>query len=435
MSERSFVIDPRDWITQPFTTCPFCGEELFGLLMVSRHGYVKRCRGCMKDEQFGLPVIEKRVLYLDQFAVSNLMKVLHPKHRYRIERRGDAEERFWLDLFDRLDRLVKLQVLVCPHSDAHWEESFLAPQHEELRRMYEHLAGDVRFADPGMVKRGQVLRVFEAWLDPGADRGPVPRRNVLAGNTDGWNDKLQVEARLDLDPGTAEALRAARAERHDGLGRAARVWRENPRRGFNAYFRAEVAAYGEAELQAYGKRLQTFVNVIDGRRQPDADLVLATDSQILIMQMRDKLLERGVSHEEQIGKLREFFTSDAMVQIPFLRIGAGMFAALAVKSSLQQAPDPNRGMVTDINVVSTYLPYCDAMVVDSECADLLADADRELNLGYRAEVFSNRSREELLHWLAGIEESIPSDHVDLVEQVYGKTWQRPYREIFATAES
>jgi hypothetical protein len=435
MPEESFVLDPRDWITQPFTTCPFCGEEQFGLLTVSRRGYVKRCRSCMGAEQHSLPAIEKTVLYLDQFAVSNLMKALHPEHRHRVERRGAAEARFWCDLFDRLERLVKLHVLVCPYSEAHWRESFVASQFEELRRMYEHLGGDARLEDPGIVKRGQVLRAFEGWLDGGTDRGPVPRRNVLAGNTDGWRDKLQVEARLELDPGTADELRASRAQRHEGLGRAVEVWREGPRRGFDAYFRAEVAAYGEAELRAYGKRLQTLIDVMEGRRQPDTDLVFATDSQILIQQMKEKLAESGIPHGQQIGTLRAFFASDAIERVPFLRIGAGMFAALAVKSSLQQVSDPNQGMVTDINVVSTYLPYCDGMFVDKECADLLADADRELDFGCVANVFSSRSREDLFEWLAAIEEAVPREHVHLVERVYGESWLRPYREIFATAGS
>jgi hypothetical protein len=434
MPEESFVLDPRDFITSPFTTCPFCGQEEFGLLMVRRYGYVKRCRGCMKDEQYALPPVEKKILYLDQFAISNLMKVLHPEHRHRIERRGAAEERYWLALFDRVERLVKLHVLVCPYSDAHWEESLLAPHNEELRRIYEHLGGDVRFEDPGMVKDGQVLRAFEAWLDADADRGPVPRRNVLAGSTDGWRDRLQIEARLDLDPGFPDELRAARTERHEGLGRAVGVWRSGGRRGFEAYFRDEVVAYGEYALQAYGQRLQAFGEVMAGRRQPDDDLVFATRSQILIYQMKEKLTEHGVPVEKQIAKLRSFFASEAMQQIPSVRIAAGMFAVYAVKASLQQAADPNRGMVTDINIVSTYLPYCDAMFIDDGCADLLAEADRELSLGYPARIFSGRSRDELLEWLDELENSVEHEHIKLVERVYGPGWLTPFREIFTGAD-
>jgi hypothetical protein len=334
----------------------------------------------------------------------------------------------------RLERLVKLHVLVCPYSDAHWEESLLSRHREELRRIYEHLDGDVRFEDPGMVKDGQVLRAFDAWLDVEADRGPVPRRNVLAGNTDGWNDKLQIEARLGDDSEFAEELRTARAERHEGLGRAVGVWRDNPRRSFDAYFRDEVVEWGESALRAHGKWLQAYVDVIERRRAPDENLVSPSRSQILIMQMKKKLEEHEVPHEEQIGELRSFFDSEAMQRVPSVRIAAGMLAVYAVKASRQQAADPNRGTVTDINVVSTYLPYCDAMFIDDECADLLAEADRELSLGYPTRVFSVRSRDELLEWLADLEDSVPKEHIELVERVYGPEWLMPFREIFTTAD-
>jgi hypothetical protein len=432
MSEQSFVFDPRVFITSPFTTCPYCGEEEYGLLMVVRHGYVKRCRACMKDERFRLPKLEKKVLYLDQFAISMLMKVLHPEHRQRVERRGAEEERYWRELFDRLERLIKLQVLICPRSDAHCEESLLGSQHEELRRIYEHLSGDVRFEEPGLVKDGQILRAFEAWLGQ-RNRGPVPRRHVLSGNIDGWTDKLQIEARLGDDREFVEEFRRARSERHQGLSRAVEVWRAGERLGFETYFQQEVAAYGEGVLRTYGLRLQEFAQVIEGRRAPDEDFLFPPRAQILIMQMKEKLREQGVEYEEEGSKLREFFASEAMAEVPFLRIAAGMFAAYAVKASLHQAPAADQGMVTDINFVSSYLPYCDALFIDNGAAQLLAEADAELGLGHEAKVFSTRTRGELLEWLAELDEAVTEAHLKLVEQVYGPDWLRPYREIFTAA--
>lgn len=105
--------------------------------MITGSGYVRRCRACMKDQRFDLPALDKKLLYLDQFAISKLMKVLHPDHRERVARRGEEEERFWHDLFGRIDRLVKLQMLVCPSSPTHWEESFPARDYEALRRILQ----------------------------------------------------------------------------------------------------------------------------------------------------------------------------------------------------------------------------------------------------------------------------------------------------------
>jgi hypothetical protein len=285
------------------------------------------------------------------------------------------------------------------------------------------------------VKHGQVFHEFERWLDADSGRGPVTRKKVVGSSIEDWMPKLQVHARLDPDPNTADELRAGRAKSHQGLASAVAVWRDGPRRGFDAYFRSEVAGYGEAELRAYGGRLQMAMEISEGRRQIDEDILFATNSQTLIEGMKSKLTEQGVPYERQIETLYAFFRSEQMQRVPFLRIAAGMLAALAVKASLQQAPDPDRGMAADLNVVSTYLPYCDALFIDTKCADLLAVADQELDLDYSAEVFTPASREELLAWLRSIEEVVPLDHRELVECVYGSSWLRPYRSIFEPGEA
>jgi hypothetical protein len=48
-----------------------------------------------------------------------------------------------------------------------------------------------------------------------------------------------------------------------------------------------------------------------------------------------------------------------------------MFAAIAHRAANGQRKPPNRGMANDIGVVSTLLPYCDAMFIDNGCLSLL----------------------------------------------------------------
>jgi transcription elongation factor Elf1 len=215
VTDETFVLDPREWISPPFITCPFCGAEEYGVLMITGSRYVRRCRACMKDEQFRLPALTKRILYLDQFAISKLMKVLHPDHRKRVALRGEDEEHFWLELFERLDRLVKLQVLVCPSSTTHWEESFPAREYEALRRIYEHLSGGVSFMDPGSIKRGQVHQAFGTWLDGEPPDRPLSVDDVTRGAINVWTDRLQISARLDPAADFADDLRAQRERIHE----------------------------------------------------------------------------------------------------------------------------------------------------------------------------------------------------------------------------
>ena len=119
---NSFVFDPRIWILPPYQTCPNCRRDAFGVLMIGGTSMVRRCRECFYDEQFQLPDVDKSIVYLDQMAISNMTKILHPELSA-----GRAIDPFWREMFERIDFLCKLQVLVCPDSQTHREESAVAP--------------------------------------------------------------------------------------------------------------------------------------------------------------------------------------------------------------------------------------------------------------------------------------------------------------------
>jgi len=76
-------------------------------MICDRH-YVRRCIKCWFDQSFPLPALNKRIIYLDQFVISNMMKELDPSNK--------NTNGFYRSLFERLDRLSKLQLLVCPES-------------------------------------------------------------------------------------------------------------------------------------------------------------------------------------------------------------------------------------------------------------------------------------------------------------------------------
>jgi transcription elongation factor Elf1 len=430
--DESFVLDPRDWISPPFIACPFCGAEEFGVLMITRSGYVRRCRACMKDEQFRLPALAKKILYLDQFAISKLMKVLHPDHRERVARRGEEEERFWLELFERLDRLVKLQVLICASSTSHWEESFPATDYEALRRIYEHLSAGVKFIDPGAIKRGQVSEAFRTWLGGKPRDRTLSVEDVTHGQINAWTDRLQITARLDPDADFADHLRAHRERVHDGLKTQVERWRSGERRAFAEYFQEEIGEYGPLIMRDYAERVLAVGKMMAGLTPFDPEVVgNPSDAQILVTALKRPLEDKGMAHEEALRTIGEFLQSDELGQVPFLRIACGMFAAMAVEASIGQAPRPDQGMIADINVISTVLPYCDAMFIDNRARRYLEKARDQVPLDYATVVFSESSREQLLQWLDDLETSVSPDHRELIEQVYGDTWLQPYTSILA----
>lgn len=74
-----------------------CGKASFAVLSISRDQYTRRCRGCGHTNtlSFG-STLKKTVIYVDQFAISNMMKA--------IDVAADADGRaaadpLWLELF------------------------------------------------------------------------------------------------------------------------------------------------------------------------------------------------------------------------------------------------------------------------------------------------------------------------------------------------
>ncbi len=87
-------------------------------------------------------------------------------------------------------------------------------------------------------------------------------------------------------------------------------------------------------------------------------------------------------------------------------------------------------MVADVSTVSTLLPYCDAMLIDNECRALLSDIPKDHKPVFGAKVFSLNIKEEFLQYLKDIRNEASAEHLQLVEEVYGKDWLTPYRTMY-----
>src|SRR5262245_36802042 len=151
--ERYVRFNLRDFIFPPFEICAACGAPELGVLMILDQHYVRRCRACGEAVQVALPRLRKTIVYVDQFAISDMMKALNPESE--ANQAGRVQPR-WLDLFRQLDHLVKLQLIVCPDSLFHRRESEAAPFYKELRRLYELLSGGATFEDEAYVEQSQI---------------------------------------------------------------------------------------------------------------------------------------------------------------------------------------------------------------------------------------------------------------------------------------
>jgi hypothetical protein len=434
MKRKILKIDPRIFISPPFIECPKCKKlNSFGVLMISGHHYTRRCRECWFTETYKLPEIKKKIVYLDQFVISNMMKAINQKLG-----KVKKVDPFWLKLFEKLDRLVKLQLIICPDSTFHRNESLLS-YYEALKKMYEHLSGGVSFYDPSTIRRFQIAEYFKQFI-AGIEQPKltIEAKNVILGQIDEWQDKIRISVDFKIQDDEIQRIKNSREAIHESLVDVFKRWQSEKNKKFQDWFMEEGLTFGRVVLQRYINNLINLIKISIGKLNITAEetlyLVMNEESSLIsdLLLYLPKTDREGIS-ESNLKKISEFLLSKEMLNIPAIRINALLWASFAYQTAHGgRKRSPNKGMVNDIEMVSTLLPYCDAMFVDREMFGLLtlSYVKKDLETKYKTKIFAPSNKEEFLKYLDGIEKEASIDHLQKIKEVYGEDWPKPFFEMY-----
>lgn len=428
---RTITIDPRDFIMEPYLLCPKCGTEQFGVLSVRNTHCTRRCRGCMHTGTVRLPKIKKKIVYIDQFAISNIMKILDPEAKGH---KRTVSEPFWKELFETLGVVCHLQMVVCPDSKEHQHESLTSSFYEALKHTYEHFSGGVSFYDADSIRRHQVARRADCWLKQKPVSFDFEPENITHGKLHEWADRIFITVDGVL-PGLVDELRTMRSSGHKGLQEVFAKWQQD-KKSFGEVFEIEKGAYGENLINMYRieceKGEQMVAIMVRGEMPPLNDILPSQTSHMLLS--LQYMCEEAVGKEQSMTTLLEFVRSGVINETPFNTIQASMFASLSQKAAGGQKKVPNQGTFTDINIVSTLLPYCDAMFVDNGCRALLQDIPKDYSLPFPCMVFSPNISDGFLQYLKKIRDSASPEYLKVVSEVYGPDPLKPQESIYGVGK-
>lgn len=409
------TIGPNDFVSGPYVPCQLCREPRLGIVSIGPDVVVRRCTNCQAKTRQDLPRLNKRIVFVDQSAISNMMLALHPTAG-----RTGHHSGFWRKLFSQLDRLVRMQLIACPSTSIHVNESMVAPQIEaDLLRVAVHLSAGVRFLDRHDIEMHQILLAARAW-----HRGqPIALqvsdwRFALEGDPTGWTDRLTFAINIRWTQDYIDTVRLVRDGTEEDLIPVFERWRSE-RMDFGERFRQEAMGVGRAKLDAERRRLQMLADIQSGRAQPTPGTFMPGFVSP-VLQVFHALLDEGLDAEAATRRSIEFFQSEAMLAVPFIRLSAMLWAALAREAQNGRRRPPDRGTSGDFAAISTSLPYCHVMVVDKKCAEYLAQEPLAAEVArYGCRVFSLSSQGDLLAHLADIEASATEQHKSLIAEMYG----------------
>lgn len=384
----------------PYIKCPFCGKQSFAMASISTRSYWRRCFECGENGQaVKLPPLNKKLVYLDQFAISEMMKVLNATFG-----KQDKVDPYWLTVFEKLDRLIKLQLIACPSSDFHYSESVVAPRgYAAMRQMYSHLSHGSSFKSSRDIRLAQAHQYLE--FKAGKRVTIFDRQsNVIDGDYYGWQDRLRFDFKLELSDAEIQAIKDERDAYAQGFDAIYDRWRSESAKSYKDWYKEEGLAAGKVLLKTSG----------------------------FMLDLMSRPLFPSLDDKTRIDNLVELMLSEDAIDIPITRLSASLWAQIAHQIA-SGYKGMNKGLSTDIEMISAITPYVDAIFVDQPMYNVINNAPGSVNqyidsLGTK--VFSLKNRDEFLAWLDAVEKEATPEHLALVAEIYGEDWPTPFTSMY-----
>lgn len=437
-------IGPGVFVRPPYIQCPRCGEEAFGIICIAAHQYSRRCRICLyptppeRHEPTRLPRLDKKTLYLDQFVISKMMFALNSATR---QHGRDSHESFYREAFSRLDVLGKKQLVICPSSEFHRLESLTSQCSEPLERMYKLLGYGAVWYDSDFVRKALIMEAFGLWESAQPrQRSRLTKDDFLRGDRSAWTPCFEVSVNMRCEPVFIEEIRQARDASDEGIRLVFERWQGDQDKTFNDWIREETHGAAKRYISGFSRHVANAVALqaeTSGRQDVSLNsiaMLLPSHEVEIMMRLRHALMARGYNEGEWPQKARLFLESEYFAQLPFVEIGSLIWATVAHRSahSGRKRP-PTRGFSNDVQLIATYLPYCDAMFLDRECHGILDDRlMRDALAKYGTRIFSLRNKDEFLSYLGEIERGASPEHLRFLSEVYGEQYLKPYLGLYDT---
>jgi hypothetical protein len=428
------TINPADFIVGPYVSCPKCAKETLGILSIGPYGYLRRCKTCFSphpskgepDAYTMLPHLQKKIVYVDQFAISDMAKAIDSDSD---PARAARVNPIFPDLFARLDVLVKSHAIACPYSELHWDESQLHRQHAQTRLMYKQLSHGLAFNDFAAIRARQLYDRAVEWAQGEAGEVvAVNRKDALRGDVDVWLPVIRIDA--DFEP-LAEFVDEMRSERTRIQAHFAALFerrRNEKDKKFDDWYREEIGYAGPTILAGaadYAKRMKAL-----GTGNVPLDAMYPPEQVTQLDAIQRGLTKGGIKPANLSAKAIEFLSSGALAGVPFVRIGAALHASLANQwAHGGKRSAPNEGMFYDFQMVAALLPYSDAMLIDSECAEIVKQIPAQY-MPWETRIHSRRTVGSLNAYLDGVAAGLPEEIAKACEEVYGDKWKKPFINLY-----
>ncbi|MBI4232260.1 hypothetical protein HY605_03425 [Candidatus Peregrinibacteria bacterium] len=322
----------------------------------------------------------KKTVYLDQNFASNLAKSLY------LGGWKDPLASFYRELYELLSDLTDRDLIICPTSHFHSEETELGNHVKEfLWRFVKQLGYGLSFKSYPEIMEQQVVAAARAYCNLPAIQRPECE---IAFNRDPHVPVKQI-LRPDLlvsFPNSQEFNEYVRLSR---TSFADEYWT------YKVHCKGRRQTYAE-ELKAQKKQL--ILEIFKPR--PALNIKLSKLEQVLNLLGLAGVIQFHRSVDEMLQHCADpekFFVSAQLLDCPYIHVWASLVAA---DIFFHPEKKPTASLFMDFEIVASVLPYIDILASDSYISELIRNA--RLSDQFGAHIFTVKQRGALLAMLQGL---------------------------------
>lgn len=386
---------------------PDCGSDRFGVLAVYDDHYVRRCNTCDHDQSFPLPTLRKKIVYLDQTAISHMVKA----------RLGRGEVKKWTVLEQALKRAIGRQAICCPHSDAHETESLMDVKlRDEYKKLYQDLSINNRLLSPHQIDMNHTATALDIF-DGAHPKSPWPRWHmILDEDPNVWTPDMYVSVNLGGREEREARFRQVKRDVKKELDGVNDFVRKSPKT-FEEHFDSETKQNAFNVCELYRRNLLSIAKATTPEEEAQAFLQgnIYGDTMCYILRRCDRA---NPNSAEAFALAMRFLSSPAFADMTHVRISSAIFAEISMRTK-RGSKGFRASDLTDVEVISHYAPYCDAMFIDNEMRSILTSnpVKKKIRIGTR--FFSSSVFEDFAAFIEDCIRQVPREIAEKVIEVYG----------------
>lgn len=375
--------------------CSKCGQGFLRATDVVGGKLLLECssRSCLAHSEYVLPLLARKLVYLDPNVVSNIARGRFAPFRV---------------LYDALQRAIDANVIACISSNIAVAEIELARDAEAILEVTNRLAtASVR---PDIeVQDSQIYRAFGRFRrneSPILETRP-PREDAFDEDLNAWRSLITISSRF---PTRNEEIDRRRADKISS--------QEILRTYYEKYADQRLTLDDIAALENEG-----FC------RRASRDLWLVRRMAYALER------DEGMNYEAAMLRARQFFDSKHARLLPAAVINGRLHAALALACRMRDPRWPEEGDSYDIEHLSTYIPYVDVLITDHFMAGIANQRNVRVaaDFGARVQPLGGREIDAFVEWLTNLISTSPT--AELSTAVYDAIDAGGYLQDFVDSAS